>query len=213
MAGHRYDDAPYRLDEFVSIDEVNLLLQDQGKYLAKDYRRTEHFLHRVHTTLLGVRNQIQKLHRDVQAAQIRATTAGAPTTLDPRSAARFLPPEELAALADELIREKFSSLKRMEGELNQSRSEVTRRVQLLKFALVSLEEDPAVPADVKDRVATAMRAPMADIDTYLAAELAAHLAGASSPTDPPAQEAPVAPPPYVPTVPAAATDDLDSLFD
>jgi hypothetical protein len=169
VSGYRYDDSPHRLDEFVTIDEVDALLADQGRYLARDYRRTEHFLQRVRTTLFGVRAQIQKLHRDVQASQARASVVGQPTTLDPRSAARFLPPEELASLGDELLREKFASMKRLEGDIRTERTELMRRVQLLKFSLATIAEDQELPDEVRQRVAAVFQHSLADVEAYLQA--------------------------------------------
>ena len=46
MSGRRDDDSPQRLDEYVSIEEIDALLEDEGRFLAKDHRRTAHFLAR-----------------------------------------------------------------------------------------------------------------------------------------------------------------------
>lgn len=208
MAGFRYDDSPHRLDEFVTVEELDELIADQGKHLAKDHRRTEHFLQRTVLTLQALRTQMQKLHRDVQSAQIRSSTVGAPTTLDPRSAARFLPPEELAALADELIKEKFAAMKQAEAELAASRAEMVRRVQMLKFAIATVEEDQSIPAATRDLVTSILRMPLDELDAHLAA-VGVHAPSPAPPAD--AQQFAATPQP-VPPEPAVESG-LDDLFD
>lgn len=193
MATPRYDDSPQRLDEYVTIDEVDALLGDDGKYLAKDHRRTAHFLHRVRLTLVGVRTQIQNLHRDVQAAQIRATSIGTPTTLDPRSAAKFLPPEELAQLGDELLRQKFEALAEADAENRETRAALLRKVNALKFAVSTIVEDYSLPEDVREKVNAAF-----------ATQLAQY------PDEPAPVEQPTPPP--TPTAPPPVADSLDDLF-
>lgn len=155
MAAFEYDDDPQRLDQYVSVDEVSGLLEIQGRPFRKDAKRLVHFLTRLRLTLLAFRQQVQHLHRDVQAANIRATSIGTPTSLDPRSAARFLPPEEIATLADELIKQKLSAIEQAERTVAAERADTLRRLNSLKFAVSSVQEDFAIPADVRARIATA----------------------------------------------------------
>jgi len=155
VAAFEYDDAPEQLDRYVDSDEVTSLIELDGKPFKKDARRLVHFLTRVRTTLLAYRQQIHNLHRDVQAANIRATSIGTPTSLDPRSAAKFLPPEEIATLADELIKQKFAALDSEVKTLEADRAEHLRRSNLLKFAVSSILEDYSLPAEVRDKVASA----------------------------------------------------------
>jgi len=155
VAAFEYDDDPQRLDQYVSVDEVSGLLEIQGRPFRKDTKRLVHFLTRLRLTLLAFRQQVQHLHRDVQAANIRATSIGTPTSLDPRSAARFLPPEEIAALADELIKQKLSAIEETERKVAAERADTLRRLNSLKFAVSSIQEDFAIPADVRARIATA----------------------------------------------------------
>lgn len=189
MAGSRYDDSPQRLDEYVSVDEIDAILTDEGKYLAKDHRRTAHFLHRVRLTLVAVRAQIQNLHRDVQAAQIRATSIGTPTSLDPRSAAKFLPPEELAQLGDELMRQKFDALTAADAEIKETRAALLRKVNALKFAVSTIVEDYTLPESVREKVQAAFAS---QLNQY---------------KDEPSAD--VTPPP---TPPPTVDDSLDDLF-
>jgi cation transport regulator ChaB len=155
VAAFEYDDDPQRLDQYVSVDELTELIDVEGKPFRKDSKRLLHFLNRVRTTLLAFRQQIQHLHRDVQAANIRATSIGTPTSLDPRSAARFLPPEEIAALADELIKQKLAAIADTERLAAQERTDTVRRLNALKFAVSTVKEDYAIPSDVRARVAAA----------------------------------------------------------
>lgn len=155
VAAFEYDDDPQRLDQYVSVDELTGLIDVEGRPFRKDAKRLLHFLNRVRTTLLAFRQQIQHLHRDVQAANIRATSIGTPTSLDPRSAARFLPPEEIAVLADELIKQKLAAIADTERLTAQERADTLRRLNALKFAVSTVKEDYAIPSDVRSRVAAA----------------------------------------------------------
>jgi hypothetical protein len=171
MAAFRYDDSPQRLDTFVSVDEVDGLLADEGKQLAKDNRRTTHFLQRTRSTLLAVRAQIQALHKDVQLAQIRATSLGTPTTLDPRSAAKYLPPEELAQLGDALLKEKFEAMQKIEADLKADRAATLRQSASLKFAVATILEDLMLPESVRHKVAAAFEGRLPE-DTAASSEQA-----------------------------------------
>ena len=162
MASFKYDDSPQRLDAFVSVDEIDGLLADEGKQLAKDNRRTTHFLHRTRSTLLAVRAQIQALHKDVQLAQIRATSMGTPTTLDPRSAAKYLPPEELAQLGDALMKEKFEVMQKLESDLKAERATTLRQSASLKFAVATVLEDLMLPEAVRNKIAAAFEGRLLD---------------------------------------------------
>lgn len=193
MAGPQYDASPQRLDEYVQVDEVDALLTDDGRYLAKDHKRTAHFLARVKTTLVAFRAQVQQLHRDVQSMQIRTTSVGAPTSLDPRSAAKFLPPEELAALADALIQQKFAALAAAEAEQRATRADLLRKLNSLKFAVTTITEDFTLPDEVRERVRAAFHAPLeADFP----------------PAAPDAPAVPVARPADTGDAPDASLDDL-----
>lgn len=191
MSGRRYDDSPQRLDEYVSIEEIDALLEDEGRFLAKDHRRTAHFLARVRLTLQAFRAQVQNLHRDVQTMQIRATSVGAPTTLDPRSAAKFLPPEEIAQLADELVAQKFAAIAAADQEVRATRADLLRKVNLLKFAVSTIVEDYSIPDDVREKVRKAFTAPF-EMEIPEATQEAT-------------------PPPAAPPA-AAPSDSLDDLF-
>jgi hypothetical protein len=193
VAAFEYDDDPQRLDQYVSVDELTGLIDVEGKPFRKDTKRLLHFLNRVRTTLLAFRQQIQHLHRDVQAANIRATSIGTPTSLDPRSAARFLPPEEIAVLADELIKQKLAAIADTERLAAQERADTLRRLNALKFAVSTVKEDYAIPSDVRARVAAAFEG-VFDADTE------------ESPTAPPAPEAPAGQ--GSPAGPDASLDDL-----
>lgn len=150
-----YDDDPHRLDEYVSVDEITGLITAEGRPFKKDTKRLLHFLNRVRTTLLAFRQQIQNLHKDVQAANIRATSIGTPTSLDPRSAAKFLPPEELAALADELIKQKLSAISSMEDDLAARRADLLRKLNSVKFTIETIAEDYSIPEDLRQRISSA----------------------------------------------------------
>lgn len=165
MAGFNYDDSPLRLDEYVTIDELDGLLQDEGRQLLKQQKRLIHFLTRLRNTMLAFRQQIQSLHRDVQAANIRATSIGAPTSLDPRSAAKFLPPEELASLADELIKEKLVALKSLEEENSTRRADLLKKAASLKFALSTIMEDYSISQEVRDKISNAFSNPLAQLES------------------------------------------------
>lgn len=178
VASFEYDDSPERLDRYVDSDEVSSLIELDGKPFKKDVRRLVHFLTRVRTTILAYRQQIHNLHRDVQSANIRATSIGTPTSLDPRSAAKFLPPEEIATLADELIKQKFAALDSEAKNLEADRADHLRRNNLLKFAVSSILEDYSLPAEVRNKVASAFEGVL---DPVPAPEGAANEAPASTP--------------------------------
>lgn len=155
VATFEYNDDPQRLDQYVTVDELTSLIEIDGKPFRKDTKRLLHFLNRVRTTLLAFRQQIQHLHRDVQAANIRATSIGTPTTLDPRSAARFLPPEEIAVLADEFIKQKLAAISDTSRLQAAERAATLRLLNALKFAASTVREDYAIPSDVRARIAAA----------------------------------------------------------
>jgi hypothetical protein len=160
VAAFEYDDDPHRLDEYVSVDELTGLITAEGRPFYKDSKRLLHFLTRVRTTLLAFRQQIQNLHRDVQAANIRATSIGTPTSLDPRSAAKFLPPEEIATLADELVKQKLAAISASEEEVRSRRADLLRRLNSVKFAVETIAEDYTIPQEIRDRITAAFANPL-----------------------------------------------------
>lgn len=192
---------PNTQDQPLNTREVELLIEARGKGLLKNQRALNHFLGRVLRTLHGYRDQMQRLHREMQQTQLSHEHSGAPTTLHPIDSFRYLSEDEKKRVMDKHLEEKYDAL---QGELRAtqaSRAEADRIVNALKFQLSGVLDEPSVPVRIKEQVQ-------------------ALLAGAAS--LPPADASvTTAAPPAVPPTPASAPpaadgvpgDGLDELFD
>ena len=151
-----YNASPSRLDDPVDLDELAALIESRGKAFGKDPKKVAHFVERVHATIVATRRQMQLLHRDVQQAQIRSNQVGRPTTLDPATAAQYLPFEEVAKQFDRHMLDRLAVQERIEEELRTNQREAVRRVNAVNFVVSGILEDPAIDDDVKQRISNGL---------------------------------------------------------
>ena len=191
-----YNASPSRLDDPVDLDELTALIESRGKAFGKDPKKVAHFVERVHATIVATRRQMQLLHRDVQQAQIRSNQVGRPTTLDPATAAQYLPFEEVAKQFDRRMLDRLAVQERIEEELRTNGREAIRRVNAVNFVVSGILEDPAIDDSVKQRISDGLTQ-LPDIDN-----------------EPPAVLSPPAARPLTPPVPPSDQPcDLDALFE
>jgi len=193
----RYDADPNRLEDFVTADEAETLSNNAGKAFGRDTYRIAHFVQRVAVTLRQVNRQMQLLHADVQEARATQSVRGAPTTLDPRTAAQYLTPEQLAELFDGHLRDRLRYLQAVENDAKTARTELLKMSGALKFVWSGLMEDETVPTDLKQKLAATLERAPEEVPPV------ADYSGGMLPPDAPATESPVE---------GASSVELDDLF-
>lgn len=152
-----YDHSPSRLEDPIDLDEAKALAENP-KLLGRDLNRIGHYTQRVYYTLRAVRDQMTKLNWELQQLNTQVSARrGAPSTLDPRTAARYLTPEQLSELFEGHLRERVRHLALLEKEAKEIRSELIRMTAAIKLVLSSIEEDEAVPASVKSKLERVLR--------------------------------------------------------
>jgi hypothetical protein len=135
----------------LSFDEIEQLQAAAGNVL-RDGRAAEHFLARVNTTMRAYQAEVNRLHRQVSEISIRTAQTGAPSSLDPRDAVRFLPAGELAQLVEGHLRAQVNMLDRLTRDVTEQRQVAVAQVNRIKYLLVSLMEDPELDGRVRARL-------------------------------------------------------------
>lgn len=194
-----YDDSPVAADSLLSVEEIDALVAAGGRPLGRDARKILHFLTRVGLTMRAYRQQIQALHRDVTAGHLARERAGQPTTLNPLDAVRYLHPDQLTQVFDGHMREKLVAIERTLGEAGRARTAANTDINRIKFAVMSLLEDPTLPAAVRERFSQLLaRLPEVVAPPVMPAGLA----------DPVRRPDPGQAAPPAPATPEAGLDDL-----
>lgn len=147
---------PSTQEQPLNVREVELLIETAGKGLLKNQRALVHFLNRVLRTMHGYRDQMQRLHREMQQSQLSQEHSGAPTTLHPIDSFRYLSEEEKKRVMDRHLEEKYDALQAELRATQAARGEVDRIVNALKFQLAGVLDEPSVPSRVKQQLSQLM---------------------------------------------------------
>jgi hypothetical protein len=135
----------------LGVDELESLQAASGNPL-RDQRAAAHFLSRVNATLRTYQAEVNRLHRQVSEISIRTAQTGAPSSLDPRDAVRFLPAGELAQLVEGHLRGQVSMLDRLTRDVTEQRQVAVAQVNRIKYLIVSIMEDPELDARTRARL-------------------------------------------------------------
>lgn len=146
MAGYVPD--PATRESVLQIEEIEMLLHAGGKVL-KDPRAAEHFMARVLATVRAYRAEFSNLHRQVQQISAEKQAQGAPTTLDPAAAVRFLPPAELARLVDGHLRTLLETVSRTSTDVEHAKRTVRTKLATVDHAVAALIADPSLDETAK----------------------------------------------------------------
>src|SRR5690606_17491467 len=104
------------IDVPLHLSEIEALAVSQGRPLLKDRHKTEHFIHRVLSTVRMYKAQIQQMHRDIQEMQLQRERAGAPTTLSPMDSVRYLSDAQLEQVFGKVARQQLARLRQAQAE-------------------------------------------------------------------------------------------------
>jgi hypothetical protein len=208
MAGEYIAD-PATKDTELTRDDLRRVIANGPKPLRNE-RALGHLLSRMLATVDAHQRAMTSLHRQVQIMQLESSTKGAPTTLDPGTAAQFLPQSYFDERANEHLRALLAEAEELRDALIDAQRRVTSRVNAITYAVTTLNEDPDMPADVRDKLLDLVRS-MPETDPVPVPDDSA-LRNAVAAVPPPQ---PPPPPPVAAGGPAAATADdsgLDDLF-
>jgi hypothetical protein len=171
-----YDANPLMSETVLGLDEVVALEQEQGRSVARDQRKLAHLLHRMAITLQVAAEQRRGLNSQIQTLQMRQEQTGYATTLDPRDAVRFLSKDQLTELVEGHLKERVAAVERMAADVSRTRQLQNQELARLQFAIAGIEEDPSIPAEVRERFAR--------LRTHVPADVPANQSSAapSSPT-------------------------------
>lgn len=121
----RYNNDPDIVDVPLSVDEAQWVADNAHTIANK--RDAEHFARRSSATsrqVARIREEFdQELRRRTAAGTINR---GAPPTMSPEQAARFLSPEQLAKLFDRLSQDKLAALNDMREQAQAARDDTQR---------------------------------------------------------------------------------------
>ena len=152
----QYDDSPNNLDSLISPDEAAAIAVADPRVFTKDTQRFTHFAVRVSRTIKAMRAQILEMHRDISSVQLARATTGAPATLSPLEAVRYLTPEQRASIADEATSELVESSTRLQREAQELKSLTLSKINEAKLLLGTIAEDPRLDHDTRVRVSAAL---------------------------------------------------------
>jgi hypothetical protein len=148
----QYDDSPNNLDTIISPDEATEIANADPRQFTKDPERFRHYASRVARTVKALRGQILGLHRDMQAVQVNRSQAGAPATLSPIEAVKYLTDEQFAAVADSILSTRLTAAALAEQQALDARSFATSRINEAKLVLGSLVDDASIPEKARAKI-------------------------------------------------------------
>lgn len=146
----------------LEIDEVEALIASGGKGLVGEKRAMLHFLLRVADTMKALQKQMLRLHREIREANDTRSRTGRPTTLDPMDAARFLTPAQREMLYEGSQRERLAATSKLYDEVNTLRKQLHADANRMKLLISTLLDDPTLPPEVRQRLASYRDAAPAD---------------------------------------------------
>lgn len=221
---NEYDASDNTDGTYLPIEDVELIIETNGKGFAKDARKVMHFVRRVEATMRAYRNQIQGLQRDVIEARASRERAGMSSTLNPLDAAQYLTPAQKKSLFEGAWRDELGRLEAAQAEAHKAKMASQSELNRIKFAAASVLESKDLTPSARARLQELLRTLPASAGDHMAQPPAAApqwgAPGAGAPTAPsqpaqPAQPGPAQPPssgqPETPTAPDDG-DDLTSLF-
>jgi hypothetical protein len=156
VAANSYDGSPNQLDVYVDPNEAEAIASGDPKVFAKNPALFSHYAARVARTIKHMRNQVTSLHRDMQSLQVNRSAAGAPATLSPLEAVRYLTPEQFAQVADDITRSRITAALDAERLSRETYSEAISRINEAKLVLGSLAGDTHLSDDARARVSKAL---------------------------------------------------------
>jgi hypothetical protein len=151
-----YDDSPSRLDAYISPDEAAEIARADPRIFTKDVQRFSHFASRVATTIKAMRSQILDMHKDINSVQLSRGTTGAPATLSPLEAVRYLTPEQRASIAGAATEEIVSNALATQRQADELKSLATSRINEVKLVLGSLADNPRLDEQSRTLISTAL---------------------------------------------------------
>lgn len=146
----RYNDDPDIEYVPLSVDEAQWVADNPETLRAKG--AGAHFARRAAATAA----QVARMRVDFDNELRRRTAAtgmsrGAPATMSPEQAARFLSPDQLARLFDRLSQEKLAALESMTQKAQDSAAETQALRTRLSGILAELESDGTVPDHIRQK--------------------------------------------------------------
>lgn len=144
-----YDASPNREDEPVDVAEITQLLSSDLRPFAKNPNWIEHLLRRVAKTIDSKNRMITALDRERSKAAIARAQVGAPTTLSPLDAVKFLTPEQFASQADAVVRNTIEGAERAKREAKAMTGAATKIVSDVRLVLGGMVDDINVPDGVR----------------------------------------------------------------
>jgi hypothetical protein len=149
---HDYEASAVMADTPLSSEEVEDILNRNGKGFVKDSRKVLHFVRRVEITIRAYRQQIRQLQYDIAEERSNRSRVGQATTLSPMDAFRFLSEEQQEKLFDAHFQEKLHALESLRTAAETAKAGLENERNRVRFAVSTLMEDPDVPAAVRERL-------------------------------------------------------------
>lgn len=147
---HRYNDDPDIVHVPLAQDEAQWVAEHPGSIRSKS--DVTHFAQRAAATAA----QVARMRVDFDNELRRRTAAtgpsrGAPATMSPEQAARFLAPEQLAKLFDRLSQDKLATLDALKQTAQEKADAADALQNQLLTILSELASDASLPDHLRER--------------------------------------------------------------
>lgn len=146
---YSYDASPNTADTVVSLQEISAILESAGKSFFRDQRKVLHFIRRCGITLQAAQEQARGMRKLILDLQAERERSGAPTTLSPIDAAKYLPHEELARLAGGIAADSLEAASRSLKEAESTRRSALAELNQLRYLLSTTLESPSFSPDAR----------------------------------------------------------------
>lgn len=147
-----YDPSEYNAGLPVGVNEVDALLAQDGKPIAKDARKTVHFLLRVKNTIDSLTMDLAHMRRRVDDLSMDRSRRGTPTTLSPMDALKYASQEEIEAIVDRISRQNLQTLRKMVSDANATHAELSAMVLALRSGVAAAVADGTITAEAAERL-------------------------------------------------------------
>ena len=144
-----YDDSEANLLRPVEVAEVRNLLAGGVRHLAKHPGHLTHLLTRMLHTLTEADEARYGLLRHVAEQTNQSARTGAPTTLNPLDALRYLDDDQKEQIVDRITRERLGVLRALVERAQQDREVLVGQLATVRLVATTLSEQVDLPPHVR----------------------------------------------------------------
>lgn len=146
-----YDPSPHSIDTPLSLEEVDAIVAEGARSLARNSAAVYHLARRMGVTMRAYRQQLRKLNNDIQMIRSQMDQTGRATTLNPADAVRFLSPDQLVEMVEGHLRTRVRATEGAWRQALETTETAERYLARAKQVLDGIVEDTTVADTVKEQ--------------------------------------------------------------